>query len=158
MNETSMIATLVRVAIVANHAIYNYGEGSTVTSDGYWSICYCCLRKTLFALLHMFNLNVSDFLSSFFMWIICGWFWIFIAYSLVARGWFRALLAAGGTGTAWIWNPTVSSPPRMPTEKQILLSRLLCLDLRTILARSHLRSGNWSPLAGVAIPPANMVR
>ncbi len=33
MDGTSMVATLVRVAIVANHAIYNYGEGSTVTDS-----------------------------------------------------------------------------------------------------------------------------
>jgi len=31
MDGTSMVATLVRAAIVANHAIYNYSEGYTVT-------------------------------------------------------------------------------------------------------------------------------
>ena len=32
MDGTSMVATLVRAAIVANHAIYNYSEGYTVTT------------------------------------------------------------------------------------------------------------------------------
>ena len=32
MDGTSILAMLVRVAIVANHAIYNYSEGYTVTA------------------------------------------------------------------------------------------------------------------------------
>jgi len=34
MDGTSMVATLVRAAIVANHAIYNYSEGYIITNAG----------------------------------------------------------------------------------------------------------------------------
>ena len=45
MDGTSMVATLVRAAIVANHAIYNYSEGYTVTDYQYHAITFTSLQE-----------------------------------------------------------------------------------------------------------------